>query len=56
MATMIRLPPKMQHNMLLDKLEQAGCEIKHASGDADLTIVQTAVAAAERNNTTYRGR
>ena len=38
-------------NLLRDKFEAAGCSTDHASGDADLLIVQTAVNSA-RNNTT----
>ena len=38
-------------HMLSDKLEQVGCKAHHASGDADLLIVQTAVAAANIRQT-----
>ena len=40
---------------LSQKLEQRGCEIHHARGDADLLIVQTALASAARQETILVG-
>lgn len=37
--------------MLAEKLEQAGCEVHHADGDADVLIIQTALASASRQDT-----
>lgn len=37
--------------MLAEKLEHAGCDVHHAGGDADLLIVQTAIASAARQDT-----
>jgi hypothetical protein len=42
-------------NMLSDRLETKGCETKHAASDADLLIVQTAVASAARMPTVLIG-
>ena len=38
-------------HMLIAKLQNSGCEVRHARGDADLLIMETAVAAAESRQT-----
>jgi hypothetical protein len=38
-------------HMLGNRLETAGCDVHHAKGDADLLVVETAVACAEQINT-----
>ena len=41
--------------LLSEKLRQAGCNTVHATGDADLLIVKTAVECAENSSTTVIG-
>ena len=38
-------------NMLGFRLEAIGCQVHHAKGDADVLVVETAVACAEKNDT-----
>lgn len=38
-------------NMLGSRLEAVGCEVHHAKGDADVLVVEAAVACAEKNYT-----
>uniref|UniRef100_UPI00358ECD2A uncharacterized protein n=1 Tax=Myxine glutinosa TaxID=7769 RepID=UPI00358ECD2A len=42
-------------SMLSEELQKANCETYHASGDADLLIVQKAVQCATTNNTVLMG-
>ena len=42
-------------SMLSEELQKANCETHHASGDADLLIVQKAVQCATTNNTVLIG-
>ena len=41
--------------MLSKRLEQMGCEVQMARGDADVLIVQTAIAAADKKETVLVG-
>ena len=41
--------------MLPKRLEQSGCEVQMARGDADVLIVQTAIAAADKKETVLFG-
>ena len=41
--------------MLGDYLQLSGCDVLHATGDADLLIVQTAIISAESNDTILVG-
>lgn len=41
--------------LLSHRLEEAGCDIHHAKGDADVLIVQTAIASAAQSETVLVG-
>jgi len=36
-------------------LQQVGCQVSHAKGDADMLIVQTAIESVSRSNTVLVG-
>ena len=38
-------------NMLGNQLEAAGCDVHYAKGDADVMVVEGALASSERKNT-----
>ena len=38
-------------NMLSNSLEESGCEVQHADGDADIVIVSKALKVAETSET-----
>ena len=41
--------------LLSRKLEQMGCQVSHARGDADMLIVQTAIQSSSRSSTVLVG-
>ena len=42
-------------NMLSNSLEESGCEVQHADGDADIVIVSKALKVAETSETIVVG-